>query len=568
MKPIPTAASAAIDFDRAGGVPLSKERIAIYNSGLVPIDRYRRDAEFLRRSRAESLRIDLGWGAEWMPWKHQPVVRDTDGTLRYQFEETDEVARVIIGAGLRPYWAYCYVPAVSRPEAGDWRGMAEDDSTWVDLVRAYAGGAVDRGVAIGYHEVYNEPDLRDERTGQPHFYTGDLDDYLALYRKTAEAIRSVDHSARIGGPALAVTAANRRWLEAFLSMVVAEELPLDFLSFHHYGWFSVENTLDIVDDVLRGFPGFEHLELHLNEYNAFQIDYPRGGLQDGHLLASAFAADIPRLLDRRSLTRTHWAQFLDSGEGNFSGMVDIEGVPKPVFSVYEFFQQMPVDRAFVEIDGPEGVGAIASADGERAAVLAWNRHFTDISMAFEFAGGTAPAGGTLRVIGPDGETHRSIDEQRTVIVDVPAAGTVMLEFGGPAAEPLPRVVHRAHLPRTLGIDVGWCDVDETTATFRFGVTAEGARLSCSADLPEATAPRTWSATVTDAHGRPASGRVILTVEGAHGGSTVELSGSGSTIPAPGVLPAAALRDGDVRVTVIVTGAAAGTRVRVFPEDAA
>ncbi|MGN6271549.1 MAG: GH39 family glycosyl hydrolase [Protaetiibacter sp.] len=568
MKPIRTAASATIDFERAGGVPLSKERIAIYNSGLVPIDRYRRDADFLRRSRAESLRIDLGWGAEWMPWKHQPVVREADGSLHYRFEETDDVARVIIGAGLRPYWAYCYVPAASRPEGGDWRGMAEDDGTWVDLVRAYASGASKRGVAIGYHEVYNEPDLRDERTGQPHFYTGDLDDYLALYRATAAAIRSVDPTARIGGPALAVTAVNRRWLEAFLTMVVAEQLPLDFLSFHHYGWFSVENTLDIVDDVLRGFPGFEHLELHLNEYNSFQIDYPRGGLQDGHLLASSFASELPRLLARRSLTRTHWAQFLDSGEGNFSGMVDIDGVPKPVFSVYEFFQQMPVDRAFVEVDGPEGVGAIASADGKRAAVLAWNRHFTDISLSLAFGGARAERG-VVRVIGPDGESSRFVGDESTVTVDVPTGGTVLLEFGEPAGEPLPRVVHRTHLPRTLGLDEGWCDVDEQTATFRFGVTADGVQLSCAADLTEATAPSAWTAIVTDALGRPARGRVTLTLEGANGTSTIDLTGDSSGAAAPVTArPAALRRDGDVRVTATLVDAAAGSLARVFPEGAA
>lgn len=576
MKPVRTSASAAVDFDRAGGVPLSKERIAIYNSGLVPIERYRRDAEYLRRSRAESLRIDLGWGAEWMPWRHQPVVRDDDGSIRYHFDETDDVARVIIGAGLRPYWSYCYVPAAARPDGGDWRGMARDDSTWVELVRHYAGGAADRGIDIGYHEVYNEPDLRDERTAQPHFYTGDLDDYLDLYRATATAIREVDPSARIGGPALAVTSINRRWLEAFLSMVVAEGLPLDFLSFHHYGAFSVENTLDIVDDVLSGFPGFEHLELHLNEYNSFQIDYPRGGLQDGHLLASSFAAELPRLLERRSLTRTHWAQFLDSGNDNYSGMVDIDGVAKPVFSVYEFFQQMPVDRAFVDVDGPEGVGAIASAGAGRAAVLAWNRHFVEVTLDLHLAG--APAGGVVRIIGPDGESRRPVETGDAMSVEVPSGGVALLEFGEPAHEPRARIVHRTFLQRTLSPADGWCDVDEQTAAFRLGARRDGVELHCSADLPETHAPATWTAHVSDADGHPVAGRVLLTVERATGTSTLELTDGGSPAPSSGphpdaarpeaARPQAARRDGDLRVTVTVSGAPAGAVVRVTPEGSA
>jgi hypothetical protein len=566
MKPIRTTATASIDLGRAGGVPLSKERIAVYNSGLVPIERYRRDAAFLRRSRAESLRIDLGWGAEWMPWRHQPVVREADGTLRYHFEETDDVARVIADAGLRPYWSYCYVPVAARPEGGDWRGMAEDDGTWVELVRRYAGGAAERGIVIGYHEVYNEPDLRDERTAQPHFYTGALDDYLDLYRATARAIREVDPAARIGGPALAVTSVNRRWLEAFLTMVVDEGLPLDFLSFHHYGAFSLENTLDIVDDVLAGFDGFEHLELHLNEYNSFQIDYPRGGLQDGHLLASSFAAELPRLLSRRSLTRTHWAQFLDSGEGNFSGMIDIDGNPKPVFSVYEFFQRMPLDRVAVAIDGPEGIGAIASADEHRAAVLAWNRHFVDTEVSFELTASTG-APGVVRVIGPDGETRHRIEADEPIIVGIPTGGVAMIELGGPASEATHRLVHRTHLPRTLTLEEGWCDVDERTAAFRLGVARDRAPISCAADLPEAALPKRWSGTITDAVGTPLAGRLLVQVNTASGVRTIDLRADERPAEWAGNGVAAPLRAGDARVSVAVLDAPAGALARVVPEEA-
>lgn len=559
MKPIRTTATASIDFGRAGGVPLSKERIAIYDSGLVPVERYRRDAEFLRRSRAESLRIDLGWGAEWMPWKQQPVVREADGSLSYHFEETDDIARIIADAGLRPYWSYCYVPAAARPEGGDWRGMAEDDGVWVELVRRYAGGAAERGVAIGYHEVYNEPDLRDERTAQPHFYTGQLEDYLDLYRATARAIREVDPAARIGGPALAVTSINRRWLEAFLTMVVEEDLPLDFLSFHHYGSFSLENTLDIVDDVLAGFPGFEHLELHLNEYNSFQIDYPRGGLQDGHLLASSFAAELPRLLSRRSLTRTHWAQFLDSGHDNYSGMVDIDGVPKPVFSVYEFFQRMPLDRAMAAIDGPEGVGALASTDGARAAVLLWNRHFRDVAVTLDLAG--VPAGpGIVRIIGPDGETRASLDD--SAAIEVPSGGVALVELGAAAPDPARRVVQRSHLPRTLRPDEGWCDVDEVSGSFRLGTEREGALVACAADLSEADLPAQWHATVTDAVGTPAPGRLLLRTDTASGSRTVDLTADGRIAEWAGDRPAAALREGDARVSVALVDAPAGALARV------
>src|SRR5690606_17632670 len=116
-------------------------------------------------------------------------------------------------AGTRPYWSYCYVPRAARDQGGDWRTMGEDDSVWVQTVEAYVAGLRERGVTIGYHEVYNEPDLRDERTAEPTFFTGDLADYLDLYRATATAIRGTDPAARVGGPALAVTAVHADWLD-------------------------------------------------------------------------------------------------------------------------------------------------------------------------------------------------------------------------------------------------------------------------------------------------------------------------------------------------------------------
>ena len=562
MKPIRTEAAVEIDFARPGGVPLSKERIAIYNSGLVPIERYRRDADLLRRSRAESLRLDLGWGAEWMPWRDQPVTRELDGTIRYHFDETDELARLLADCGLRPYWSYCYVPIAARPEGGDWRGMAEDDSVWVDLVREYAGGAAGRGVEIGYHEVYNEPDLRDERTGQPHFYLGDLDDYLDLYRATATAIRDVDPHARIGGPALAVTSINRHWLKAFLTMVVEERLPLDFLSFHHYGAFSLENTLDIVDDVLAGFDGFRHLELHLNEYNSFQIDYPRGGLQDGHLLASSFAAELPPLLERRSLTRTSWAQFLDSGQGNFSGMIDIDGVAKPIFRVYEFFQAMPTDRAAVAIDAPVGVGALASSEPGRASVLLWNRHFLDVSVELDLA--AAPATGTVTVLGPKGEAVEQVEGARLSIA-IPTGGVALLELGGAAAAPGARRVSRSYLPRELARETGWCDIDEATVTFRLA-TEDGASVSCSADLLASDAPSQWTADFRGPDGGEVIAGAVIRVETSTAVSSIEL-GSGGTREPRWSLPDLPLRQGDARISVALVDAPAGTVATIRPGGA-
>ncbi|MEP7189610.1 MAG: hypothetical protein ABI901_10515 [Roseiflexaceae bacterium] len=74
-----------------------------------------------------------------------------------------------------------------------------------------------------FFEVWNEPNL-------PEFWTGTQADYFKLYRYTAEAIKGVDASLQVGGPATAKNA----WVEEFLDFCDTENLPADFVSTHHY----------------------------------------------------------------------------------------------------------------------------------------------------------------------------------------------------------------------------------------------------------------------------------------------------------------------------------------------
>lgn len=557
MKPLARSATLAVDFSTLEDYPLSKDRIGLFNSGLVPFSTYERDERFFAESGASHLRIDLGWGAEWMPWSHE-VVELRDGTASYSFDETDAIARLLERNGVTPYWSYCYAPVAAREPGQDWRSMAADNSVWVDTVRAYVIGANDRGVRIGYHEVYNEPDLRDERTAEPIFYAGDLEDYLDLYRQTALAIREADPQARIGGPALAAASVNGEWIRRFLAMVQDEGLPLDFLSFHHYGTFSVQNSIDTVLEIVGEFSGFQQLELHLNEYNSFVIDYPRAGVQDTHFLGAAFAADLPRLLRVSPLTRVSWAQFLDSGHDNFSGMIDIDGMEKPVYRVYRLYQSMPVERRRVVVTGPAGLGAIASSDGARSAVLAWNRHSADLELRVEV--GTTE--GSARVT-PVGSNGSSAAPQYVAIVDgaivltLERGAVVGIELGSEAIGSPRRLAERVNYSFVDRAASSWMDVDEATGTIRFGTAdVDDAVLIAGVELPLAalTAPR---ATLVFADGSLAPGSVILRVDRSDSSETTFVGESARKFDWAAHLPTRAVPVGTARVTAALVGAPAG-----------
>ncbi|NUO98289.1 MAG: hypothetical protein HOW71_22690 [Nonomuraea sp.] len=564
MKIPATTAIVRVDPARRADHPLSKSKFAVFNSGIVHAPAYRRDEAALRAAHPESVRIDIGWGAEWIGYEREIASR-TAGGFAYDFSELDEIGTFLNGLGIRPYWSYCYVPAPYQSENGDWRDLAEDDSGWVEMIRAYVEGARERGVLVGYHEVYNEPDLRDEKTGEAVFFGGDLEDYLQLYRAAATAIRKADPDTPVGGPALASVMANEHWIPAFLDAVEAEDLPLDFFSFHHYGTHSVAVSVDKVLRHLEERPGLSEVDVHLNEYNSYPVDYPRGGAQDGHHMAAALLADFARLLATPGVTKVSWAQFLDSGHGNYSGMVTIDGDRKPVLSAYEFYQDMPTDRCVVEIDGPPEVGALAGVEPGRLCVAVWNRAHQAVVTELDLSQDGYETAVLRRIDDEhDGTRTEHLRADRPWRLELPRGGVALLELTGPAqvvpADPagvVRRVRHR-HTARTTS---AWADLDEASTTFRLGTATDpGDVPEIGADLTGCTGSITVAGRLSGPDGGPVpEAALTVRVDGPTSSTQLHLHGGGPA-DMTGVVDLAALgaADGEVRVTVTLRDAPAHT----------
>ena len=151
----------------------------------------------------------------------------------YSFFNTDRILDFILSIGMKPFVELSFMPKV----------LASGDETvfnyranvtppkgyrqWSTLVRKLVSHWVERygasEVRERFFEVWNEPNLR-------HFWTGTQEDYFKLYRYTVEAIKGVDASLRVGGPA---TAANE-WIAEFLDFCENNDLPADFVTTHHY----------------------------------------------------------------------------------------------------------------------------------------------------------------------------------------------------------------------------------------------------------------------------------------------------------------------------------------------
>lgn len=116
---------------------------------------------------------------------------------------------------------------------------------------------------IKYWEIWNEPDV-----GAASWTTG-AQAYYAFYATVTAAIKSVDPSLKVGGPALAINNDSTGYRESLLQYLKANDLPLDFFSFHWYSMLGDPYDFPLLiqeyRSLLDGY-GFPSAEIHLNEW--------------------------------------------------------------------------------------------------------------------------------------------------------------------------------------------------------------------------------------------------------------------------------------------------------------
>ncbi len=163
------------------------------------------------------------------------VYREVDGEPIHDFELVDAALDRLLETGLRPVVELSFMPRdlASDPEQSvfDYRGIISpprDIARWSDLVAALVRHLIERlgrdEVRSWAFEVWNEPNLR-------VFWSADEAAYFELYDASVRAVRSVDETLRVGGPATAAVG----WVDDMLAHAAEADVPLDFLTTHTYG---------------------------------------------------------------------------------------------------------------------------------------------------------------------------------------------------------------------------------------------------------------------------------------------------------------------------------------------
>jgi xylan 1,4-beta-xylosidase len=297
-----------------------------------------------------------------------------DDELLLSFFNADQIFDFLVSIGMRPFVELSFMPTAlaSGPKTVfRYRGNVtppKDYKQWSTVIQALVTHWIDRyglkEVAEWFFEVWNEPNLK-------AFWTGTQKEYFKLYQATALAIKRVDSSLKVGGPATA----RDGWIEEFLEFCERGRVPVDFVSTHHYPTDALGHEDDDTETqlaesqrgVLREWTQDTRrragkLPVFYTEWNS--SSNPRDPRHD-EPYAAAFVAKTA--LEASDLVEGYsfWT-FSDIFEENYFpsvpfhggfGLLNLHGIAKPTYRAFELLHRLGSERLLV--------------DGLHATVNAW-----------------------------------------------------------------------------------------------------------------------------------------------------------------------------------------------------
>jgi len=288
---------------------------------------------------------------------------DRNGNPEYNYMYIDVLFDFLQSIGMKPFIELGFMP--SALASGNqtifwWRGNVtppKDYAKWEALIRNLTQHFTERygeeEVKTWYFEVWNEPNL------SPGFWSGTQAEYFKLYSYSVKAVKSVNPSYRVGGPGTAGAA----WESEMIDFCNKNNLPIDFISTHSYGvkqgyldehgnsgTILDKNPMSVSGDVLQSRKEIANstkpnLELHYTEWSSSYT--PSDPIHDSYHEASYVLQKIKQV-GNAAQSMSYWV-FTDIFEeagprftpfhGGF-GMLNIQGINKPVFYAYQFMNRL------------------------------------------------------------------------------------------------------------------------------------------------------------------------------------------------------------------------------------
>jgi len=319
------------------------------------------------------------------------VYRLINGIDTYNFQYVDSLFDAMLNIGIKPFVELGFMPKdMASTEATQfwWKANVappKDLTKWGELVRKLISHWVERysikEVKTWYFEVWNEPNLS-------AFWDGSKSQYFELYKVTVNAIKSIEPSLRVGGPATSNFVPDTRfdgetedilahatlktddidslswkgvWISDFLNYCQDNHLAIDFISCHPYptdfaldghGEYkghtrksdSTREDIEWIHKLIKG-SAYKNAEIHLTEWSSSPSsrDYSHD-----YLPAATYVMKTNLSVCDRVDSLSYWAftdVFEEMGAGPKAfhggfGMITLQGVKKPTFYAFQFLNEL------------------------------------------------------------------------------------------------------------------------------------------------------------------------------------------------------------------------------------
>jgi xylan 1,4-beta-xylosidase len=284
--------------------------------------------------------------------------------LIYSFDNADQIFDFLLSIGMKPFVELSFMPTVlasGKRTVFSYRANVtppKDYKQWTTLIDRLLTHCVERygkrEVSEWPFEVWNEPNLRT-------FWTGTQRDYFRLYRDTANAIKKVSPSIKVGGPATA----KSEWIDEFVDFCERNEVPADFISTHHYPNDGYENDGDTEVQLFKSQRGImrevaQNTRMYAGDRPVYYTEWNSSSNPNDHLhdepYAAAFIAstvmEAAGLVDGYSFW-TFSDIFEEHGfpslpfHGGF-GLLTLHGIPKPSYRAFELLHDLGERHSLVD----------------------------------------------------------------------------------------------------------------------------------------------------------------------------------------------------------------------------
>ena len=320
---------------------------------------------------------------------------DKNGNPIYNWQYIDALYDYLLSIGIKPFVELSFMPQALK--SGEktvfwWKANVTPPNSYdkwglliYNLVKHFDERYGQKEVEKWYFEVWNEPN-------HPGFFSGKIDEYFKLYLVTAEAVKKVSTTFRVGGPATAGT----QWISETLNFCSEHHVPLDFISTHDYGAEGsgfdengtskqrllknpdkIATSIQAVHDKIASSP-YPGIELHMTEWSSCYS--PRDPVHDTYQNAT-FILNTLKKTENTATSMSYWT-FTDIFEevgiattpfhGGF-GLVNFQGIKKPSYYAYKFLNEL----GDTELENKDQNSWICkSKDGVQ--VLFWDFSFPDL----------------------------------------------------------------------------------------------------------------------------------------------------------------------------------------------